>query len=239
MTRLMSSSRTRSSYNELRQRLVAGEFAPGTRLDLKKLAVELGVSTTPVREAVSQLASEGLLQLVPRLGAVVPRLSREEMIELYGLREAMETYAAEKAAASIAPAQLAELRTFVKRMEALVAKLSTQRKSKLVGDALHDFLAADLAFHMTIIEAAGNHRLARLAADSHAHARIFAAERLAHDHDLLDEALRQHRAIYDSLARHDGEEARRQTALHIERSLERTLAAHAGSTPVERWWRPN
>jgi len=235
----MSSSRTRSSYTEIRQRLLDGEFAPGTRLDFKKLAAELGVSTTPVREAVGQLASEGLLQLVPRLGAVVPKLSREETIELYGVREAMETHAATKAAETISAAQLAELRGFVERMEALVAKFSANRKPKLDGQALGDFLAADLAFHMTIIEAAGNRRLTKLAADSHAHARIFAAERLVHDEDLLAEAVRQHRAIYQALARHDGGEARRQVALHIERSLERTLAAHRPHSPGERWWRAN
>ncbi len=235
----MSSSRTHRSYREIRQRLLSGEFSPGTRLDFKKLAGELGVSTTPVREAIGQLASEGLLQLVPRLGAVVPRLSREETVELYGVREAMETYAAAKAAATITAAQLAELHGFVERMEVLSAKFSTNRKPVLDGQSLSDFLAADLAFHMTIIEAAGNHRLTKLAADSHAHARIFAAERLAHDQGLLDEALRQHRAIYDALARHDGEDARRQVALHIERSLERTLGAHEGHAPVERWWRAN
>lgn len=235
----MSSSRTRSSYNEIRQRLLDGEFAPGTRLDFKKLAGELGVSTTPVREAIGQLASEGLVQLVPRLGAVVPQLSREETIELYGVREAMETYAASEAAETIIAPQLAELLGFVERMEAIAAKFSAGRKPKLEGQPLHEFLAADLAFHMTIIEAAGNRRLTKLAADSHAHARIFSADRIAHDQDLLEEAVRQHRAIYDALARRDADDARRQVAVHIERSLERTLAAHSGHSPAERWWRAN
>jgi len=235
----MSSSRTRSSYNEIRQRLLDGEFAPGTRLDFKKLAGELGVSTTPVREAIGQLASEGLVQLVPRLGAVVPQLSREETIELYGVREAMETYAASEAAETITAPQLAELLGFVERMEAIVAKFSAGRKAKMEGQPLHDFLGADLAFHMTIIEAAGNRRLTKLAADSHAHARIFSADRIAHDLDLLEEAVQQHRAIYEALAQRDADEARRQVALHIERSLERTLAAHAGHSPAERWWRVN
>lgn len=235
----MSPSRTHRSYRQIRQRLLNGEFAPGTRLDFKKLAAELGVSTTPVREAVGQLASEGLLQLVPRLGAVVPKLSREETVELYGVREAMETYAAAKAAETITPSRLAELLGFVERMEVLVVKFSTPRKPNLEGQPLRDFLAADLAFHMTIIEAAGNHRLTKLAGDSHAHARIFAAERLLHDPELLDEALRQHRAIYQALVAHDGEESRRQVGRHIQRSLERTLSAHAGEGPAERWWRAN
>jgi len=233
-----SSSRTHRSYHEIRRRLLAGDFAPGTRLDFKKLAAELGVSTTPVREAIGQLSSEGLLQLVPRLGAVVPKLSREETIELYGVREAMECYAAAKAAQTISAARLTEIRALLEKMEALAAKRGG-KKSVLEGPALRDFLGADLEFHMTIIEAAGNRRLTKLAADSHAHARIFAADRLTHDADLLDEATRQHRAIYEALARHDGEEARRQVALHIERSLERTLAEHAGQTSGDRWWRGN
>lgn len=233
----MSSTRTQQSYDEIRRRLLAGDFSPGTRLDFQKLAAELGVSTTPVREAISQLASEGLLQLVPRLGAIVPTLSREEIIELYGVREAMESYAAIKAADGITPSRLAELRGFVERMEAVGTKFFGQKKAFLEGQALRDFLSADLAFHMTIIEAAGNHRLTKLAADSHAHSRIFAADRLKHHRDLLDEALRQHRAIYEALARHDGEEARRQVALHIERSLEHTLAAHSAPRSSERWWR--
>lgn len=233
-----SSSRTHRSYHEIRRRLLAGDFAPGTRLDFKKLAAELGVSTTPVREAIGQLSSEGLLQLVPRLGAVVPKLSREETIELYGVREAMECYAAAKAAQSISATRLAEIRSLLEKMESLAAKRSG-KKAVLEGQPLRDFLGADLEFHMTIIEAAGNRRLTKLAADSHAHARIFAADRLTHDVDLLDEATRQHRAIYEALARHDGEEARRQVALHIERSLERTLAEHAGQATSDRWWRGN
>lgn len=232
-------TRSRRSYDEIRRRLLAGDFAPGARLDFKQLATEMSVSTTPVREAMSQLASEGLVRLVPHLGAVVPQLDREETEELYGVREAMETHAACKCATFMTPAHLAELHGFVERMEAIAARTLSPKKPALDDGPLRDFLAADLAFHMTIIESAGNRRLTKLAADSHAHARIFAADRLVHDRELLDEACRQHRAIYEALARHDGEEARRQVALHIQRSLERTLARQTAHRHSERWWRPN
>jgi DNA-binding GntR family transcriptional regulator len=233
------STRSRHSYDEIRGRLLAGEFTPGTRLDFQQLAKELGVSTTPVREAISQLASEGMVRLVPRLGAIVPELDREEIEELYGVREAMETHAAFKCAALVSPVHLAELEGFVNSMEKIAARALGTKKGVLEGESLRNFLTADLAFHMTIIERASNRRLTKLAADSHAHARIFAADRLVHNRDLLDEACRQHRAIYDALARHDGEEARRQVALHIQRSLERTLSRQAKQRDSERWWRPN
>ncbi len=232
-------TRSSRSYVEIRRRLLAGDFAPGGRIEFKQLAADLGVSTTPVREAMSRLASEGLVRLVPRLGAIVPQLDREETEELYGVREAMETHAAYKCATFMAPAHLAEVAGFLEKMEAIAARSLTPKKPALEGAPLRDFLAADLAFHMTIIESAGNRRLTNLAADSHAHVRIFNADRCVHDRELLDEACRQHRAIYEALARHDGEEARRQVALHIQRSLERTLARQAEQQRSERWWRPN
>lgn len=233
----MPSSRTQSSYSEIRQRLLEGEFLPGTRLDFKRLAGELGVSTTPVREAVGQLASEGLLQLVPRLGAIVPTLSREETTELYGVREAIETHAVVKAAEQITARELTELRHFVERMEAVVARLAAGKAKHLEGAPLREFLSADLAFHMTIIEAAGNRRLTKLAADSHAHAQIFAADRTAHERALVEESQRQHHQILAALTRRDGERARTLVALHLQQSLERALAAHQATPSADRWWR--
>ena len=58
-------------YNHLRTKLLAGELPPGARLDYKKISTEMGVSTTPVREAMGKLASEGLVDLIPRAGAIV------------------------------------------------------------------------------------------------------------------------------------------------------------------------
>ncbi|MHA3770620.1 GntR family transcriptional regulator [Verrucomicrobiota bacterium sgz303538] len=227
------------SYNEIRRRLLIGEFAPGERLEYKKLAQELGVSTTPVREAVSQLASEGMLTLIPRLGAVVPTLGREEITELYGVREALESYAASAAAESCTSSHLEEIRSLVEKMEGITGNFRMSGKAALTGAQLRAFLAADLAFHMAIIEAAGNRRLLKIAADSHAHARIFATDRMPHDQAALEEANLQHRAIYEALARRDSSEARRNVSLHIKRSLERTLAEQRAASGGERWWRPN
>ncbi len=78
----MSGNHSQRAYRHLRQKLLDGSVPPGSRLSYGSIGREIGVSATPVREAVGQLASEGFVELVPQLGAVVRTLTREEAIEL-------------------------------------------------------------------------------------------------------------------------------------------------------------
>ena len=105
----------------------------------------------------------------------------------------------------------------------------------MTGEHLSEFLQADLAFHMTIIESAGNPRLTKLAGDSHIHSRIFGVERFGHNQDLLEEADKIHRAIFESLKKRDGNAASGLIAQHIQRSLELTLT-HIDHAPQDSWW---
>lgn len=221
-------------YNHLRTKLLAGEFPPGTRLDYKKISVEMGVSTTPVREAMGKLGSEGLVELVPRAGAIVRKLGAQEAVQLYGVREAIETYAAAKAAEKISEARLQQLDGLLTKMRALITK-SFASASVMTGENLSEFLQSDLAFHMTIIEAAGNPRLTKLAGDSHIHSRIFGVERFGHNQELMEEADQIHRLIFKALKLRDATQASQLIAQHIQRSLELTLG-HIDDTPQETWW---
>jgi len=222
-------------YHHLRRKLLAGELHPGTRLDYKKISVEMGVSVTPVREAMGKLASEGLVDMVPRAGAIVRKLGGQEAVELYGVREAIETYAAAKAAPKITEARLAQLGALLETMRHLIARASTT-DGAMTGEPLAEFLEADLAFHMTIIEAAGNHRLTKLAGDSHIHSRIFGAERFGHSQELLEEADQNHRAIHEALKARDAMQASQLISMHINRSLELTLT-HIAQSEQDSWWR--
>lgn len=222
-------------YNHLRTKLLAGEFPPGTRLDYKKISVELGVSTTPVREAMGKLGSEGLVELVPRAGAIVRKLGAQEAVQLYGVREAIETYAATKAAEKISDARLQQLENLLTKMRSLITKSFSATSSIMTGENLSEFLQSDLAFHMTIIEAAGNPRLTKLAGDSHIHSRIFGVERFGHNQELMEEADRIHRQIYDALKQRNATQASQLIAQHIQRSLELTLS-HIDDSPQEAWW---
>jgi len=222
-------------YNHLRTKLLAGELPPGARLDYKKISTEMGVSTTPVREAMGKLASEGLVELVPRAGAIVRKLGAQEAVQLYGVREAIETYAAAKAAEKISEARLQHLSDQLGKMRSLITRAFANGGGLMTGEHLSEFLQADLAFHMTIIESAGNPRLTKLAGDSHIHSRIFGVERFGHNQDLLEEADKIHRAIFESLKKRDGNAASGLIAQHIQRSLELTLT-HIDHAPQDSWW---
>jgi DNA-binding GntR family transcriptional regulator len=222
-------------YTHLRKKLLAGELPPGARLDYKKISTEMGVSTTPVREAMGKLASEGLVELVPRAGAIVRKLGAQEAIQLYGVREAIETYAAAKAAEKMSNARLQQLSDHLAKMRSLITRTFAAGTSLMTGENLSEFLQADLSFHMTIIEAAGNPRLTKLAGDSHIHSRIFGVERFGHNRELLEEADQIHRAIFDALEKRDARIASNLVAEHIQRSLELTLT-HIDHAPQDSWW---
>lgn len=222
-------------YNHLRAKLLAGELPPGARLDYKKISTEMGVSTTPVREAMGKLASEGLVDLIPRAGAIVRQLGAQEAVQLYGVREAIETYAAAKAAEKISEARLQHLEDLLAKMRLLISKSFTSPNALMTGENLSEFLQADLAFHMTIIEAAGNPRLSKLAGDSHIHSRIFGVERFGHSRQLMEEADQIHRLIFDALKRRDAARASNLVSQHIQRSLELTIS-HIDRAPHDSWW---
>lgn len=225
-------------YTHLRKKLLAGELPPGARLDYKKISTEMGVSTTPVREAMGKLASEGLVELVPRAGAIVRKLGAQEAVQLYGVREAIETYAAAKAAEKMSNARLQQLNDHLGKMRALITRTFAAGISLMTGENLSEFLQSDLSFHMTIIEAAGNPRLTKLAGDSHIHSRIFGVERFGHNRELLEEADQIHRAIFEALEKRDAKIASNLVAQHIQRSLELTLA-HIDHAPQDSWWHAN
>lgn len=207
----------------MRTRLLDGSLPPGTRLDYKQLSVELGVSTTPVREAVTQLASEGFVELIPRLGAVVRSLTRNSAMEFYEVREAVETFAAMKAAERLSARHLEQLRQHLATMERLFNETRERGDNHLATSDLHTFLDADISFHKTILLAARNPALARTVEESHIQSRIFYADRGVHDTIRLSLACKQHAEILAALEKRDGPAAAEAMRTHIQTSLDFTL----------------
>ncbi|MCW2946845.1 MAG: hypothetical protein JWR24_3562 [Actinoallomurus sp.] len=130
---------------ELRRLILAGELNPGERLVEDRLAGRLGVSRNPVREAIRVLATEGFVEVTPRRGAAVARLSAEEAGELFDLRAALEGLAARLAARKVTPASRARLR----------AVLDTARAAVEDG-RMDDVADLNTAFHAAVAEASGN-----------------------------------------------------------------------------------
>jgi DNA-binding GntR family transcriptional regulator len=136
----------------IRKRLMSGQFAAGTRLREEALARDLGISRTPVREAIRTLVADGFLQFKPNAGAFVAEWSGEEIRQLFDLRTLLESEIAEAAALSMTPAQLAELEEIQARLDRLGAGKGAR--------AIDQRNALNRRFHGVIAEASGRTRLA-------------------------------------------------------------------------------
>ncbi|MCC6682219.1 MAG: GntR family transcriptional regulator [Phycisphaeraceae bacterium] len=223
VSRGSTSSMQQRAYEHVRHQIMTGEYSPGIRLDYRLVGREIGVSATPVREAMHRLEMEGLVELVPRLGAVVKKLDRTELREYFGVREAIESYAVSRAAESINEYQLTYLEELLDEIDHLVAKWFSNTDGPMTGASLHRFLEIDWRFHETIIEAANNRRLCRIVETCHLMSRIFQADRSSHTQRRLSEAAKQHRAILDALIRRDGDDSCKCMIQHIRDSLEWSL----------------
>jgi DNA-binding GntR family transcriptional regulator len=137
-------------YAALRERIMAGEIAPDERLHQEALAEELGVSRTPLREALSRLAADGLVELLPNRGARVAAVSAEDMEAAYEARLHLEPAAAGLAAQRAEPADLEPMRHAI----------ADHRRA--VDDLRRAFMA-NRAFHLAVVEAAHNPYLLRFA----------------------------------------------------------------------------
>lgn len=231
----MSANNSQKAYQHIRRKLLDGTVPPGSRLSYGTIGKEIGISATPVREAVGQLASEGFVELVPQLGAIVRELTREEAIELYELREAMESYAAARAAERISDRQMSDLKKNLKKSQELVEKVRKSGKDAASKTVANKFHALDLAFHMTIIEASRNRRMLKVVGDSHILTRIFQADRHRFRLDILEATQSEHSAIGNAIGSRDPGKAQEAMQRHIRNSLELTLT-EADNDTTDRWW---
>jgi len=129
----------------LRDTIVRGELLPGTRLVLEELSQRFAISMTPIREAFSILESEGLIVQTPHRGAVVAPLDREELLELYAIRGAIEELATLHGVPRLADADIGELERLLDQLVAFQG-------------ARDAFLDIDKQFHRVIYRAAGSQR---------------------------------------------------------------------------------
>ncbi len=216
---------TERALEAVRQWLLDGQLVPGRIVSEADLARRLRMSRTPVGEALRQLVREGLMEQVPRVGTRVRAIERGELQDLYEMREALEAWAAERAAARIAERDLTCLRARLAEMQRLARHVPRANGAALRSTALRRFLEADLAFHRRILAAAGNRAVLRAVDDSRALPRLFQIRRQRHDRSVLDETIRQHREILEALSARNGPRAAAAMRAHVSASLAAALAA--------------
>jgi DNA-binding GntR family transcriptional regulator len=138
----------------LRQRIFAHQLAPGARIDEQALAIDYGISRTPLREALKVLAAEGLVTLRPRRGCFVTEISEQDLDDIFPLMAMLEGRCALEATTRAQPEDLA-------RLDALHAEL--QRFAE--GNEIEHFFEVNQAFHYQIQEMSGNRRLRQVIQD--------------------------------------------------------------------------
>lgn len=198
-------------YDTLLKHIVGQILKPGTRLSVPRLAHRLGVSRTPVKEALERLTQEGFVTTLPNRGAFVTIYRREDLDELYQLREVLEGLAARLAAPKMDSGLLEELRGLLSRGEAAVGK----------GD-IFAHATIDLEFHRLIREQAGNRRLARTLDNLQDQIRVV-LRTSATIPGSMQKALAEHRTILAALEVRDPDGAERATRSHVRRIREAVL----------------
>ena len=138
-------------FNTLRQAILRGELQPGERLMEIQLAQRLGVSRTPVREAIRKLELEGLVLMIPRRGAEVAEITRQDLEDVLEVRAALEELAVKDACEHITDEQLQDLK-----------KAANEFKRSLEGTDLVACAEADIHFHEIIYAATNNKRLVQM-----------------------------------------------------------------------------
>ena len=143
------------AYEAIREGITSGTYPGGRHLRAADLAAQLGVSRTPVREALRRLHAEGLVEVLANRGAFVTEITSRDIDEVFELRVMLESHAAELSAPRFTPAEVVDLVTMTDRMETAVAGPARD---------LQGLTRANEAFHSTIVRAAANRRLGALIA---------------------------------------------------------------------------
>ena len=138
-------------YEELKREILVGEIAPGTRMMEIELADEMGVSRTPVREAISKLEKEGLVTIEPRKGAYASDVSIKDMVDVLEVREDLEAMAAAMAAQKVNEDE----------KKALI-EATLEYKEAVESERTEDIIRCDEKFHQLIVNCSGNKTLVQL-----------------------------------------------------------------------------
>lgn len=187
-----TSAYKKSVYNWLKQAIIAREFKPGDLLNERKLASELDVSRTPVREAIQMLESEYWVAVVPWKGAVVLPVTKEDIEELFQLRMAIEPMVIELVTHKLQDTEIAYLEVLIERQK----QLAGEEDGK-------EFISIDQDFHLFLANLTENRRLREIMVhlrDIHLRLGVEAVQ----ERYRYKETLEEHTAIVEALKRRDG-----------------------------------
>lgn len=189
----------------LRQDILNGTLPGGTRLAQSEVASRLGVSTTPVREALRDLASEGLVTIDPHRGGFVMDLSRQDVVEIYELRHHIEPLALHLA--------------FPRITNELIDRLDQLNDEMAATSNLAAWVELNRDFHMAMYEAADRKRLISMIRTLQDASVMAVGARLAHTSGVREEANHEHAELVDAIRQSDEEGALGVLKVHLDRQV--------------------
>jgi len=198
-------------YSILKTAIIQGDLEEGSKLTEAKVANELGVSKTPVREALRQLADEGFANTVPNQGVIVSRILIEDIKDFLQIRIALESLAANLAAKRISQKEIKELEKYHEQMYKFAVKKD-----------LSAFGEENAKFHSLLLHASGNKRLARIVGNFTDIAYRFWLKSL-NEPEKLKSSLEEHGNIITALKKRDPEQAEQLVRIHLSNALRTIL----------------
>jgi DNA-binding GntR family transcriptional regulator len=199
-------------FNTLRKAILTGELKPGERLMEIHLANKLGVSRTPIREAIRKLELEGLVTMIPRRGAEVAQITEKSMNDVLEIRRAVDALCVELACDRITKEELENLKCACDAFAKAVASKDIQKIAE-----------ADVELHDIIVQATGNGRLVQLVNNLSEQMYRYRFEYIK-DNTQHEKLVEEHRIIYESIVKKDKETASAAAKMHID-NQERTIIA--------------
>lgn len=187
--------------------IVNGDLPPGTKMVVRPLSEQLGLSATPIKSALAALERDGFIEAVPRRGFFVPEIGLGDMLEIYELREMLDGIAGRKVARLNDPAEF--VRTVLQPL------FDRQRECSEAGD-LPGLRDLDMQFHRAVWHASGNGRLAQVTDNLGGQIRLAWARWPAGG---IRRALDEHQAIMDAIAAGDADCAERVSRAHVRHSV--------------------
>ena len=229
----MKNAKPDLAYEFIRKRILNGEFKPGRPLMTEQLSAAIGVSRTPVSEALLKLQADGLVTIRARIGASVKTLTFSEFCDICDMRLALEAHAAGRAAAHHTDTDLREIRFALERMSVLTGHIiAAEDENKFLDDLVRE----DVRFHVGILAAAKNDLVRKEILRLHLINRIVALPRLTaevgskllavtkSESDANRRAvMASHQEIFEAISRRDSEAAKSAMERHFEDIVSKML----------------
>ncbi len=199
------------AYDEIRRRILDGELCPSSPISEYQLAAEMKISRTPVREAIKRLEEEGLVWSIPNKGTFVSKVSAQDIMEIYQVREGLEGLAARLAAAQMSESDI----------QLLEQEITLEDELKSTGQ-VDEIFNCDIRIHKLIITSTQNIRLGTILAtlDDQMHrVRIIFSQ----SPDWLDSTLQDHAEIVEKIKAHDCEGAESAMIQHLRSACDQSV----------------